>query len=144
MKVRLKEFKDTDAIIVIECQCGNRRMLNEMDNSIREEIYVNRFGTREKRLRCAQPETMAQRRIGQRKTQCHEHYRVTLRTEVEPRVIEVVHLSHESNETTLEVESIKFPPKKFGKTEGMYPPDPHPYVGNPYEIPAPGPAARGN
>ena len=141
MKVRLKEFKDSDAVIVIECQCGNRRMLNEVDNSIREEIYVNRFGGLEKRLRCAQAESMALRRIAQRKAQCHEHYRVTLRAEAELPFIEVAHLSHEPNETVLAVESINFPPKKLGKIEGMYPPDAHPYVGNPYKRPGLDPAA---
>jgi hypothetical protein len=47
MKVHLKGVKDNDAVIVIECTCGNKRMLNEADNLIREETYINRSGTSE-------------------------------------------------------------------------------------------------
>jgi len=131
MKVQLKGVKDNDAVIVIECACGNKRMLNEADNLIREEIYINRFGTREKRLRCAQPESLILKKLREGKTQCHEHYRVTLYPEVEPPFIEVAHLSHRREEKVLA--KIQFPPQKVGGPHLMYPPDPHPYVSNPYE-----------
>ncbi len=109
MRVQLKGFTDTDAILVIECKCGNTRMLDEAGDFEAEEIYVYRYGVPAKDLRCHSSESMTLKRISAGEPECRQRYRVSLRREQRPPYIEVAHVSPRPREEVLEVETINFP-----------------------------------
>ena len=85
-------FGDSDVVIIIECQCGNKTMLNESDGFFEEEVYVCLFGVRQKNLRCHGARSI-----------CRERYRIILRMEADPPFIEVAHIAPRPSEETLEI-----------------------------------------
>jgi len=109
MRVKLRGFTDTDAILVIECECGNTRMLDEADDLEAEDIYVYRYGVPEKNLRCCASQSLTFERIAAGKPQCRQRYRISLQREQDPPRIEVAHISPRPGEDVLGVEPVSFP-----------------------------------
>jgi hypothetical protein len=132
MQVSLKGFNDDDAIIVIECECGNRRMLDEAGEFKSEQIFVYRHGVPVKNLRCAPSEAETLKRAAQGKPLCRERYRITLHEEENPPYLEIMHLSPRPREDVLEVQTIQFPARQAWPEEPMYPPNQTLYVNKPY------------
>jgi hypothetical protein len=132
MKVNLKAFNDNDAIIVIECDCGTRRMLDEAGEFKSEKIFVYRHGVPVKNLRCAPSEAETMKRAAQGRPLCRERYRITLHEEEDPPYLEIAHLSPRPREEVLEVQTIQFPTGDTGPDEHMYPPNQTIYVNKPY------------
>ena len=108
MKVHLKGFTSTDAIIVIECVCGNTRMLDEAGGFPAERIYVFRQGVPTKNLRCCRLPSLTSVSLFGGMPQCRERYRITLRGELDPAYLEIAHISPRPNEQVLEIETIPF------------------------------------
>lgn len=108
MRVHLEGFTDTDAIVVIECECGNTRMLDEAGDFPAERIFVYRQGVPTKNLRCCRPHPLTSGNRSRGTPECRERYRITLRREDEPTYLEIAHISPRPREQVLEVESIEF------------------------------------
>jgi len=109
MRVQLKEFTSTDAIVVIECECGNTRMLDEAGGFPAERIYVFRRGVPIKNLRCSRMHSLTSATLSSKVPECRERYRIILQREHEFPYLEIEHISPRPNEQILEVEIIKFP-----------------------------------
>ena len=107
MQVYLKGFTDTDAIIVIECECGNTHMLDEAGDFAAEQIYVCRYGVPAKTLRCSRKYDLTSG-IRSSLPDCRERYRITLRREYEPPYLIIEHITSRPNEQILEAETITF------------------------------------
>ena len=108
MKVHLKGFTSTDAIIVIECVCGNTRMLDEAGGFPAERIYVFRQGVPTKDLRCCRLHSPTSGSLLGEMAECRERYRITLRGELGPAYLEIAHISPRPSEQVLEIETIPF------------------------------------
>jgi hypothetical protein len=132
MRVDLKGFNNNDAIIVIECDCGTRRMLDEAGDFKSEELFAYRHGVPVKNLRCAPSEAETLERVAQGRPPCWERYRITLHEEEDPPYLEIAHLSPRPREEVLEVQTIQFPTGDTGPDEPMYPPNTTIYVNKPY------------
>ncbi len=109
MRVHLKGFTSTDAIVVIECECGNTRMLDEAGGFPAERIYVFRRGVPIKNLRCCRLHSLTSETLSSKVPECRERYRIILQHEHEFPYLEIEHISPRPNEQILEVETIKFP-----------------------------------
>ena len=109
MRVHLKGFTSTDAIVVIECECGNTRMLDEAGGFPAERIYVFRRGVPIKNLRCCRLHSLTSETLSSKVPECRERYRIILQHEHELPYLEIEHISPRPNEQILEVETIKFP-----------------------------------
>ena len=109
MKVHLTGFTDNDAILVIECECGNTRMLDEAGNFVAEKLYVYRQGVPVKNLRCCPNERDRLDRFHRGQAECRERYRISLRREDGSPIMEVAHVSPRPGEEVIEVETIRFP-----------------------------------
>ncbi len=109
MRVHLKGFTDTDAIVVIECECGNTRMLDEAGDFKSERLFVYHHGVPIKNLRCCAPPPATLEGISLGKTECRERYRITLQSEHNPLYMKIAHISPRPREEVLEVETIRFP-----------------------------------
>jgi hypothetical protein len=132
MRVNLKGFNDDDAIIVIECDCGNRRMLDEAGEFKAKELFVYRHGVPIKNLRCAPTEEETLKRAARGQPQCRERYRITLHEEGDPQHLEIAHLSPWPREEALEVQTIQFPASETRPEEPLYPLNFTVYVNKPY------------
>jgi hypothetical protein len=132
MQVKLKGFNDDDAIIVIECDCGNKRMLDEAGEFKAEKLFVYRHGAPVKNLRCSPSEAEILARALQGKPPCRERYRITLHGGQDPPYLEVAHLSPRPHEEVREVQTIQFPTGDTGSEEPLYPPNRTIYVNKPY------------
>ena len=132
MRVDLKGFNNNDAIIVIECDCGTMRMLDEAGDFKSEELFAYRHGVPVKNLRCAPSEAETLERVAQGRPPCWERYRITLHEEEDPPYLEIAHLSPRPREEVLEVQTIQFPTGDTGPDEPMYPPNTTIYVNKPY------------
>jgi hypothetical protein len=132
MRVNLKRFNDDDAIIVIGCECGNRRMLDEAGEFKAENLFVYRHGVPVKNLRCSPSEEETLSRAAQGKPQCRERYRIILHEERDPQYLEIAHLSPWPREEVLETQTIQFPASESRPEEPMYPPNFTVYVNKPY------------
>ena len=108
MRVHLKGFTSTDAIVVIECECGNTRMLDEAGDFPAERIYVFHHGVPTKNLRCCRLRSRISGTLFSIVPECRERYRITLRNELDPPYLEIAHLSPRPKEQVLEVETITF------------------------------------
>lgn len=108
MRIHLKGFTVTDAIVVIECECGNTRMLDEAGDFPAERIFVYRQGVPTKNLRCCRLHSLTSGNLARGMPECRERYRITLRREHEPPYLEIAHISPRPGEQVLEVETIKF------------------------------------
>jgi hypothetical protein len=135
MRVHLKGFKNnnSDAIIVIECDCGAKHMLDEAGEFQSEKLFVYRHGVPVKNLRCSPSGIQTLTRIAEGKPLCQERYRITLHAEDGPPTIEIAHLTPRPHEEVLETETINFPPKHVGAGEPINPPPTNPYVNKPYD-----------
>jgi hypothetical protein len=109
MRVELRGFTETDAILGIACKCGNTRMLDEVGDFDVEEIYVYLDGVPEINLRCYSSESVTLKRISQGEAQCRQRYRVRIHREQWPPYIEVAHISPRLLEEVIEVGTINFP-----------------------------------
>ena len=109
MKVHLAGFTGSDAILVIECECGNTRMLDEAGNFVAEKLYVYRHGVPIKNLRCCSTERERSGRVSKGEPECRQRYRISLRREDGSPLIEVAHISPRPEEEVTEVETIQFP-----------------------------------
>jgi hypothetical protein len=109
MRVHLIGFTDTDAIVVIECECGNSQMLDEAGDFPAERIYVYRHGVPTKNLRCCAPGAVTLKRISMGKPECQERYRITLQTGHNPPRMEIAHISPRPRKQLLETVTIPFP-----------------------------------
>ncbi len=106
MKIHLKGFTDTDAIVVIECECGNTRMLDEAGDFPGEKIYVYRHGVPTKNLRCCRQQSPTWGYLPSATPECRERYRIVLRRELDPPYLEIAHISARPKEQVIEVETI--------------------------------------
>ena len=115
MKVELQRITESadcapsDAVIIIECQCGNKTMLDEAGDFKGEEVYVYLWGVTIKNLRCTKTGS-----------ECRERYRTILHMEADPPFVGVAHIAPRPAETVLETVKIEIPPKTAKKSE-MYP-----------------------
>ena len=99
MRVQLKGFTSTDAIVVIECECGNTRMLDEAGGFPAERIYVLRRGVPIKNLRCRRLDSLTSETLSRKVPECRERYRIILQPHVFP-YLEIEHISPRPNEQT--------------------------------------------
>ena len=106
---KLRGFTDSDAILVIECKCGNTHMLDETDDLETEDIYVYQYGVPAKNLRCCSSESMTLKRIAAGTPQCRQRYRISLHRKQDPPRIEVAHITPRPGEDVLGVEAASFP-----------------------------------
>jgi hypothetical protein len=109
MQVQLRGLTETDAVLVIECKCGNTRMLDEAGDFEAEEIYVYLCGVPARNLRCYSSEAMTLKRTREGKPECRQRYRISLYREQDPAYVEVAHITPRPRERVLEVEAISFP-----------------------------------
>jgi len=126
MKVELQRIlkspdgAPSDAVIIIECQCGNKVMKDEAGDFTREEVYVCLVGVTVKSLRCTKTGS-----------ECRERYRTTLHMEADPPFVEVAHISPRPQEVILETEKMEIPKKTSKIKTGLYPypayKNPNPY-----------------
>jgi len=97
MKVELQRITGSasgapsDAVIIIECQCGNRVMHDEAGGFTRKEVFVYLRGVAVKNLRCSKEDST-----------CRERYRTILHMEADPPFVEVAHIALRPLETVLE------------------------------------------
>ena len=104
MKVELRRITESadgapsDAVIIIECQCGNKVMKDEAGDFTREEVFVYLWGVTVKSLRCTKTGS-----------ECRERYRTTLHMEADPPFVEVAHIAPRPSEIVLETLKIKIP-----------------------------------
>ncbi len=109
MKAYLAGFTVSDAILVIECGCGNTQMLDEAGNFVAEKLYVYRHGVPVKNLRCCSTERERLERTSRGEPECRQRYRISLHRENDSPFLEVAHVSPRPEEEVLEVETIQFP-----------------------------------
>jgi len=106
MKVELQRITKSadgtpsDAVIAIECQCGNKTMLDEAGDFPGEEIFVYLRGVPSKNLRCIK-----------KGSECRERYRTTLHVDEDPQFVEVAHITPRPEEKILETVKIEIPSK---------------------------------
>ena len=108
MLVHLKEFTDTDATIVIECECGNTHMLDEAGDFRSERVFVYRHGVPTKNLRCCPPASLTRENVFPGKPECRERYRIIVHREQELPYMEIEHISPRPEERVIEVMTITF------------------------------------
>jgi len=108
MLVHLKGSTVTDAIIVIECECGNTHMLDEAGDFRSERIFVYRHGVQTKNLRCCPLAPLTRENILPGQPECRERYRIIIHREQESPYLEIEHISPRPEEQILEVMSITF------------------------------------
>jgi hypothetical protein len=109
MRVQLRGYTETDAVLVIECQCGNTCMLDEAGDFEAGEIYVYMNGVPEKNLRCQSSESRSLKRISRDEPECRQRYRISLHRARFPPYLEVAHLSPRPREEVIEVARLNFP-----------------------------------
>jgi hypothetical protein len=136
MQVFLKGFKNnnSDAVIVIECECGARHLLDEAGAFQSKKIFVYRHGALVKNLRCSPLGVQDLTRTAEDKPPCQERYRISLHTEDGLQTVEIAHLTPRPNEEVVETQTIQFPPKQVVAGGPVNPPPntPIPYVNKPY------------
>ena len=108
MKVELQRITESadgapsDAVIIIECRCGNKSILDEADGFLQKEIFVYLHGVRIKNFRCSKTGS-----------ECRERYRTILHMEADPPFVEVSHIAPRPQETVLETIKIKILKKRY-------------------------------
>jgi hypothetical protein len=134
MQVHVKRFtnNNSDAIIVIECECGTRYMLDEAGEFQSEEIFVYRHGVPVKNLRCSSAEFETLMKMAEEQPPCQERYRITLHDGEGAPTIEVAHVAPRPSEEVLETSTIEFPPKEVGPDGPINPPPSNEYVRKPF------------
>ena len=118
-----------EIVLTIACQCGNKRMMTRREGEFtHENIYVYRYGTKVKNVRCCEANPENKYTIGAGKKVCGEFYRITLRADEEKEhFVEVEHLG------AVPKEVMRIPFQKVSKkSQPMYTTTPWPPT-NPYE-----------
>jgi len=120
----------TDVVITIECECGNKRMIDLAGGFPGEEIFIFLQGVRVKNLRCSWSESRIRKKLAQGENECRERYRITVPGEVNRQAIEIMHVGRSPNDNVLETFVLLVPKKDAGK-RAMYPyrgyPEPNPF-----------------
>lgn len=134
MRIQLKGFtnNNSDAIVVIECECGNKWMLDEAGEFKSNEMFVYWHGVPTKNLRCSPSTDESLKRMANGQPRCRERYRIILDNDNNVSAIKVLHIAPRPREEVLETSNIKFPPKEVGTGAPVNPPPSTEYVTSPY------------